>query len=152
MSKTPAHWKVEHAEPLLNRKTRQLEGMKIVDGTHPIKLRIKACDITGSKKADAENCAAARALKREFGSEVRVYLTRTYVKAGKVWQRFITPQSISREIVAFDRGARFEPGEYLLNAPSKTQRLGMSRASGPMKKKGTSTRPRHFTASVRQMK
>ena len=84
----------------------------------------------------------------------KVYLTRTYVKVGKVWARFITPESISREITAFDRGAQFEPGEYKLNPPPKTMRLDYKKKpTGPKKtRNGKSTKPRHVTASVRQMK
>jgi hypothetical protein len=132
---------------------RLLEGLPVVDAEIARVLKIKKCDIVGSTKADPSNCAAARALKREIGSQARVFLSRTYVKVGKRWQRFITPTSISREIVAFDRGAHFEPGEYILNPPSTGQRLDYKRKSGQGKKQGTGTSPkaRHVTASVRKM-
>jgi len=135
-------------------KSRTIEGLPVKDAANPLMIHIKQCDIIGSKKSDASNCAAARALKREIGSEARVFLTRTYIKVGKVWARFITPESISREITAFDRGAAFEPGEYVLKPPSKTSRLDYkAKPTGPKKtKNGKSNRPRHVTASVRQMK
>jgi hypothetical protein len=155
MSKqTPPHWKVGKEEAR-DIKSRKLNGLPIVDAKHGLVLNIKKCDITGSKKADASSCAAARALKREVGSNARVYLTRTYIQTGKVWQRFITPQSISREIVAFDRGAAFEPGEYILKPPSKTQKLDHYRKSGAKtgtRKNKNGRKPRHVTGSVRQMR
>ncbi len=153
--KTPPHWKVGKPVETHQKKASQFEGAEVVDANTALLLKIKECDIKGSKKADASNCAAARALKREIGSEVRVYLTRTYIKIGTKWQRFITPQSISREIVAFDRGAKFEPGEYVLSPPSKTQRLDHYRPSGKVsgkKPNSNGRKPRHVTASVRKMK
>lgn len=132
--------------------SKKLEGLPVVDAEIARVLNIKKCDILGSKKADPGNCAAARALRREVGSQARVFLSRTYVKIGKRWQRFITPASISREIVAFDRGAHFEPGEYILNPPSRGQRLDYKRASGAKGgKKGKTPKARHVTVSVRKM-
>lgn len=150
---TPIHW-LKGDERIKKNKPRLMEGLPVKDAANPLMIHIKQCDIDGSAKADAGNCAAARALKREVGSEARVFLTRTYVKVGKVWARFKTPPSISREIVAFDRGAQFEPGEYKLNPPSKTERLDYrAKPTGPKKSRnGGSTKSRHVTASVRQMK
>lgn len=117
----PAHWKVGKDETSPPRKRRMLEGLPVIDADHGLVIEIKKNpDITGASKADPGNCAAARALERTLGSEARVFLTRTYVRVGKVWQRFVTPEAISREITAFDRGAKFEPGEYVLNPPSPT--------------------------------
>jgi hypothetical protein len=154
MTKTPNSWKKEEEQPSPVIKHRMLEGLPVVDAKAGLLIQIKKCDILGSTKADPNNCAAARALRREYGSEARVYLTRTYVKTGKVWGRFITPASIAREIVAFDRGASFEPGEYVLNPPPKTLRLDYKKKpTGPKKdKNGKSNKPRHVTASVRQMR
>ena len=149
----PIHWRKGETNPKV-KKTRTMEGLPVKDAMNPLMIHIKTCDITGSSKADASNCAAARALKRELGSEARVYLTRTYVKVGKVWARFITPESISREITAFDRGAQFESGEYVLNPPSPTMRLDYKKKpTGPKKStNGKKTSARHVTASVRKMK
>ena len=150
---TPPHQQAGIKQGEAKKGHHYMDGLPVKDANHPLVLNIKTCDIQGSKKADASNCAAARALKRELGSQAKVYLTRTYVKVGKVWARFITPQSISREIVAFDRGAQFEPGEYVLNPPSKKQRLGIKRKSGASgKHTGNGKKVRHITASVRQMK
>lgn len=150
---TPIHWHVSNNKDKKN-KPGLMDGLPVKDAINPLMIHIKQCDIVGSKKADASNCAAARALKREVGSEAKVFLTRTYVKVGKVWARFITPESISREITAFDRGAAFEPGEYVLTAPSKAARLDYKKKpTGPKKaRNGKSNKPRHVTASVRQMK
>lgn len=155
MSKTPVEWKMTLFEKEIEKKKgkRLLEGLPVIDAENALLLEIKRPDILGSTKADASNCAAARALKRCYGSDAKVFLTRTYVKVGKAWARFITPPSISREITAFDRGAAFQPGEYTLNPPPKTMRLDYkARPTGPKRKAGTSNKPRHITAAVRKMK
>jgi hypothetical protein len=150
----PIHWHKGEKASTKKYKPRLMDGLPVKDAMNPLMIHIKPCDINGSTKADASNCAAARALKREIGSEAKVFLTRTYVKVGKVWARFMTPESISREITAFDRGAQFESGEYQLNPPSKAERLGgRPKPTGPKKASTNRTaKARHITASVRKMK
>lgn len=155
MKGTPNSWKMGMLEKEIEKKKgkRTLEGLPVIDAKNVLLLEIKRPDILGSSKADAANCAAARALKRCYGSDARVFLTRTYVKIGNAWARFMTPEAISREITAFDRGATFEPGEYTLNPPPKTMRLDYrAKPTGPKKTSGKSSKPRHVTASVRKMK
>jgi|SRR6266850_4313047 len=135
------------------KKAQLFEGLPLLDATHDVKLHITPNDIKNSRKNDPANCAAARAGKRELKKDVRVFLTRTYVKHKKKWYRFITPESISREITSFDRGASFEPGEYKLKVPSSTQKLGIVRISGSGKSgKKNRIRKNHATAMVRTWK
>jgi hypothetical protein len=95
---------------------RGIEGLPVIDAKRSIMLHITADDI---KKADArrpETCAAARACRRELHAlEARVHLGRIYVKTTKEkWTRYQTPHALRSEIVAFDRGGTFAPGEYKL--------------------------------------
>ena len=69
---------------------------------------------------------------RQLGaSEARVHTGRTYVKINEEWMRYNTPVSLQKEIVAFDRGGSFEPGEYELRPLPVTQikRLGQRQGS-----------------------
>ena len=47
-----------------------------------------------------------------------------YLVKGDQATRFKLPESISREIVSFDRGAGFQVGEYHLEKPPKSMKLG----------------------------
>lgn len=135
------------------RKIHLFEGLPVIDADKNMHLSISASDVKHAKKNDPANCAAAIACKKKLNKEVRVFLTRTYVKEKKNWVRFITPEAISREIVAFDRGSAFEPGEYKMNAPYETARLGhykLGRKSG--KHTGTVSRPHHSTKQVREFR
>src|SRR5258705_232007 len=106
----------------MKRKDQLFEGLPLVDADNDIELHIKPIDIKNSRKNDAANCAAAKAGQRELKRDIRVFISRTYIKNKKHWVRFITPPSISREITSFDRGASFEPGEYTLKAPCESSK------------------------------
>lgn len=134
-------------------KPTTFEGLPLVDAAEDVSIVINKRDVSESKKKDPGNCAAALAGRRELNTDVRVYMTRVYVKdkAKKQWVRFITPMSIQKEIVSFDRGSNFEPGEYQFKAPSPSASLGYvykGTGSGP-KTGAPKKRPVHTTANVR---
>ena len=120
------------------KKQRLFEKWPVVDAAEDAHIVITPHDVKTSKQKDPGHCAAALAGRREFHTEVRVHLSRTYVKDTKQrrWIRYITPEQISREIISFDRGAGFEPGEYELRAPVGSMRLGAYKQTGPKKTKG----------------
>ncbi len=133
-------------------KPRLIDGLPVVDATHSLKLDITKNDVRNSKKADPSNCAAAVACRREYKKDVKVFLTKTYIKEKKHWVRYETPERISREIIAFDRGSNFVPDIYELKAPAVSNTLAYQRTqkkSGPRLKKGESKRPHHMTKEVR---
>lgn len=132
------------------RKTRLFEGLPVVDATRKLRLEITGGDIEISKKANPAQCAAARAITRQFKTEARVFMTKTYVKQKNRWVRFETPNSIGREITAFDRGANFEAGEYTIIPVSPAARLGTHRKKNKNGKNHKHvTRKYHVTANVR---
>lgn len=131
------------------RKTRLYEGLKVIDATEPVNLEITKLDIKNAKKSDPANCAAAVAGKRTLHKEVRVFLTRTYVKEKSHWVRYVTPESVSREITSFDRGAAFEPGIYQMNRPSKTAKLGAHRGYSTARTGAKRRALYHSTVNVR---
>lgn len=127
------------------------KGLPLIDATKDLEICVTKSDVSRSRKNDPSNCAAANSLKRVLETEVEVHISRTYVKEGKKWVRYITPQSVQREITSFDRGSSFEPGEYNLKAPSKACRLGSSRSTGERTGEGTSNKPKyHITANIRE--
>lgn len=132
------------------RKQRLYEGLPVVDATKSLKMTITRTDVKHAKKNDPANCAAAIAYKRKLNKEVHIFLTRAYVKENKSWTRYMVPESVSREIISFDRGSDFIPGDYIIKAPVETQKLGAHRLRGPNKKKISSNKPNHITADVRE--
>lgn len=101
-----------------------INGLPVKDATKKVAITITPLDI---KKGDSKNpgmCAAAQACKRQLGVEdARVHIGNVYIKQGKQWTRFKTPRSLRGEIIAFDRGGKFMPGEYILTPHSPTSRL-----------------------------
>lgn len=114
--------------------SESIGGVPIVQPSskEPLKVEITAADIRNGDNKNPSACAAARSLVRcnpEI-KEARVHLSRTYVKVEKpngkkVWVRYKTPESLRTEIVAFDRGGKFEPGLYYLKPlqPSQLNRV-----------------------------
>jgi hypothetical protein len=99
-------------------------GLKIKDAKTPLDISVNKADLRGARKKDPANCAFAKACKRqEDVDEVFFFGTTAYTKKGKTLTRYLMPTSMQKEVVAFDRGGKFEPGEYNLKAPVKTQKL-----------------------------
>lgn len=103
---------------------REIDGKPIIDAKRSVTLHITNADIKKSDPKKPENCAAANCIKRELhADEVRVHLSRIYIRANQGnWQRYSTPQALRSEIIAFDRGGSFAPGEYILSPLQLSQR------------------------------
>lgn len=135
----------------------KINGLPVVDATSPLMIHISTRDTKLGKTKDPGACAAARCCMRtvEECTEARVHKSRAYLKMGTVWVRYITSPSLRAEIVAFDRGATFEPGHYTLSAVPKSQlvnrkksRSSRNRTAGRKHRKGLVVR--HTTTNVRQ--
>ena len=109
-----------------------LDGIEVRDGTGEIIIHITKRDaVTGRGKPD--DCAAAKACCRLDGViEARVYRTRTFLlrKSGnkKFWERYRTPDAIRNELIAFDRGGRFEPDDYRMTPCAAQSAAGRASA------------------------
>lgn len=113
----------------------KINGLPVTDADKKVKLHILAADVTKGNTKDPGACAAARACIRELGAKAaRVHIGRTYVQFDKKWVRFNTGGALRGEIIAFDRGGKFEPGEYTLTPipPGEKARRG-KRQGGPDK-------------------
>lgn len=129
-----------------------IDKTKVKDAMRKLQLTITKRDINGSKRGIPESCAAAKCLMRMDGvDEAIVYRTRTYVRRGNVWTRYVTPMSLKIELVAFDRGGTFEPGEhFLLPVPHYERPTGKRQGSDKDQRKGTSSRSYHRISNIRR--
>lgn len=93
----------------------KINGLPVVDTDQKLPLQITKRDCSIGSLKEPSSCAAARAICRQPGiKEARVHISRVYVQIGKRWIRYMTPDSLRSEIIAFDRGGKFQPGEYTL--------------------------------------
>lgn len=114
---------------------KEIDGKPIIDAKRAVVIHITDSDVDNADPKKPENCAAAACIKRELHAhEVRVHLSRVYILANKGnWQRYVTPDNLRNEIIAFDRGGKFAPGEYKLVPFQPAHRLGKKRKSGKSK-------------------
>lgn len=134
----------------------KISGRDVVDATEPIQVTINKRDITLGKKKNAHGCAAAIALCREHhADEAVVHFSRAYVRRGNTWYRYRVPQMLRSEVVAFDRGGEFQPGDYLLKAIEPAHKLNSrkrrnSSKGGSTPKTGNRPRgPYHVVSGTR---
>ena len=107
-------------------KLKSIDGIPVTNAKHQLKLHITKRDCSVGDIKDPSTCAAAKTIRREYGAiDCRVHLGRVYIRQNKGnWQRYMTPRSLRTEIIAFDRGGEFQPGEYILAAPSAKRTTG----------------------------
>jgi hypothetical protein len=129
----------------------KLEGLPVIDAKEPLEFTVTKRDARVGGIQAPDSCAMALACKREHHSkDVRIHLNFSYVLEKDHWVRYRTPACVTREIIAFDRGGTFDPGEYMLLVPYKSCRIGL--VKGPRKrlnKRVSSKRYMHITANVR---
>lgn len=136
-------------------KIRAIDGKPVIDAKRPIKLTVNKNDVDRADVKEPADCAVARACRRELhAKEVRVHLSRVYIRSNEGnWVRYMTPKAMRSEIIAFDRGGTFSPGEFQLAAPPPNKTLGKRRGSAkPQSKKGVSGKKRrkpHVVTDVR---
>jgi len=136
----------------LAKTTRKLAGLPLRDATIDLVINVTPKDVRAQGKKSNTECAAAVAICRQQKvAEARVYLSRTYVKKERWWDRYVTPAALRTELVVFDRTGQFDVGEYRLMAPSEAQQLGYrpSRTNPNKKGKIKARAPQHVVAGVR---
>src|SRR5262245_12861997 len=98
---------------------------KVTDADENVILEVSENDSKSGSRKDHNNCAMAKACARHFKAQgVIISVHTAYIVKGEEAIRFHLPESVSREVVSFDRNAGFEPGTYELARPVKSQRLG----------------------------
>jgi hypothetical protein len=135
----------------------KIDGIPVRDADRVIILHISEQDARGRSK-DPRNCAAAKAACRVDGvKEARVYRSRTFLLIERAngmpcWVRLHTPERLQKEIVAFDRGGKFEPGDYVLRPMPPAGRLGADQRIRPSKQNGGSKKRRpHRLGGIREV-
>lgn len=133
-------------------RNMKINGLPVTDASKPLTIKITAGDCKKGDSKEPQSCAAAQAaLRQTSASEARVHISRTYLKFGKKWVRYQTPAALRQEIVSFDKGTGFSPGEYVLRAipPSEIALRGGRAGSTPKLKRG---RPGHHRAKSHMLK
>lgn len=127
---------------------------KVVDATKDTQVEVTKRDTNSATVRNHKACAMAVACKRKMDLDgVIMSVSTAYLIKDNKATRYKVPPSVAREIVAFDRNASFEPGEYKLTAISETAKIGIPR--GPAPKSGGSRngnlakRFRHKTGEIR---
>lgn len=105
---------------------------KVKDAKKGINITVTKDDcFRGTKKAP-NKCAMANAFQRKEGYDGAIISKAiSYLIQGDQAIRYKTPESVAREIVSFDRGQDFDPGDYSLKAPSEREKLGVSHGPSP---------------------
>lgn len=108
----------------------EINGKKVVDATRAAKITITKRDTVDGDNKSPGACAAARAARRDIPEciNARVHIGRVYVETQSKWIRYFTPEALRTEIVAFDRGGTFQPGEYQLRPPSNSEKESSRKA------------------------
>jgi hypothetical protein len=123
----------------------------VEDADSSIKVEVTPRDVATSKRKAHSECAMAVACKRSKHVDGVIIATSTaYLVKGDTAKRFYVPTSVAREVVSFDRGSEFMPGEYELRAPGPTEQLG--RQTGGHAGREGHGKPiihRHMTSNVR---
>jgi hypothetical protein len=121
------------------------EVTTVKDAKRNIHIEVLPRDTSLATVKNHKTCAMAVACKRRFHLDgVIISVGRAYLVKGKTATRFKLPESVSREIVSFDRKAGFAPGEYQLDAPSPSTRLGVRSEGGHTRHKGRGNGDKRF--------
>jgi hypothetical protein len=100
------------------------EVKEVVDAERNAIIEVTKQDEKTANKKSHKTCAMAVACKRKFNLDgVVISVNRAYLVKGKKARRFMLPESVSREVVSFDRDGGFEPGEYELQKVPRSSRL-----------------------------
>lgn len=112
---------------------KEIDGYPILDAKRSITLHITKGDCNNADPKQPSTCAAARTIRRELKAiDCRVHLGRIYIRQNKGnFQRYETPKALRNEIIAFDRGGEFAPGEYVLKPLPISQQTGKRQGSKP---------------------
>src|SRR5579862_680771 len=119
---------------------------KVVDAKRAVTIEVTKKDSATGKRRSHETCAMAVACEKMFKADgVVISRSNAYIIKKDKAIKFAIPQSVSREIVSFDRGAGFEPGIYQLSKPKKSYPKSSGEHTGNGKRKSH----RHITDNVR---
>lgn len=107
----------------------EINGKKVVDAKAPAKIAITEHDTKVGANKIPSQCAAALAAMRDVKDciSARVHIGRVYIETPKRWVRYMTPEALRTEIIAFDRGGTFQPGRPQTSSPEEVTQWQMRR-------------------------
>jgi hypothetical protein len=124
---------------------------EVVDATKDVTIEVTKRDQSIAHAREHSSCAMAVACKRALALDgVIISISAAYLVKGEQATRYAVPEQVRREIVAFDRGASFAPGDYRLITPNHP--VGKARSpgdNGTHSGNGKATPPKHFTEGIR---
>lgn len=127
---------------------------KVVDAKEGVKVTVTRGDVAWSEKRNGNACVMAKACERSLHVDgALVNRTRAFLIRGNTALRYGLTQRTQREIVAFDRGGQFMPGDYYLTRLIGSEAIGAKRTQ--TKKRGNlKTRRRHWlvTEGIRALR
>lgn len=130
---------------------------KVTDATENSIIEVTARDAASKAVRDYGACVMAVACKRKLHLDgVIISRSTAYLIKNGEATRYKLPDSVTREIVSFDRGAGFETGLYQLDSIRPSQKLGArqeradDRSGAHGGKKGKS-RFKHVTTNIRSV-
>src|SRR6266480_3656674 len=127
----------------------------VVDATRNAAIEVTKHDAASKAVKDHNACAMAVACKRKFHLDgVIISRSMAYLIKGTQARRFQLPETVSREVVSFDRGAGFATGKYELQKVAPMNRLGIRpnrTEKRTTRRDGIPKRKRHITTNVRSV-
>lgn len=126
--------------------------MRVIDAKKAKKIEVTADDCKSGKKKNAGSCAMARAFERTYDGAI-ISLSTAYLIKGDTAIRYNVPDTVTREIVSFDRNKDFRPGKYHLGPIEQSRALGKVHSvnrTDPSKYK-KAKRKFHKTAGIRAL-
>src|SRR3982751_2511495 len=98
---------------------KRIDGEPVLNAAMNVRLVIDEQDISRGKRRAPTACAiAVAAMQKVPGcSAAQIHRRCAYLNIKGKWRRYNIPSSLWAEIVAFDRGGKFYPGEHDLSSP-----------------------------------
>lgn len=127
--------------------------VSVSDATRSLNIEVSPRDIKSSTARNHKVCAFAAACKRAKHLDGAIIAVKIayMIKDGKA-TRYSIPESLSREIVAFDRNGAFSAGGYRLDKPKRKLGDPTARGSENRKSKGRKVKYRHATQGIRSLR
>lgn len=127
---------------------KKIDGQPVVNAKRGVTFVVTPADIKKAARKNSAGCVAAIACMRELSATAaQIHTGRTYLNINGKWTRFRTPPSLRAEIIAYDRGGEFEPGEHRLLALSENDMEPRPKTGNPDKKKRRA--PMHIVGGIR---
>lgn len=110
-------------------------GKKVIDAKEDVSITIRPIDTKVGGRKRPGGCIVAKVAERSPKClKAEVYRGRVYLERPTHWDRYMTGDPLRTEIIAFDRGGRFEPGRYKIKAPSGSETVEARRRAHVVKR------------------